>query len=268
MNKEISVLIPTYNRMQALSVTLMSLYYQKEENFDVIISNQSETVLPQENEGIQTLIRLLAKKDVSVKILQNLPRKGMAQQRDFLLQQSHSRLSIFLDDDVILEPSVLQNMKMIIDREQCGFVGSALIGLSYQKDVRENEQQIEFWRQGVRPETVVPGSHEWQRHKLHNAANIDHVAKKFHLTASNPDIYKVAWIGGCVMYDTQKLIDSGGFDFWKNLPESHCGEDVLAQLRVMKLYGGCGIVPSGVYHQELATTIPDRTVNAPEWLKI
>jgi hypothetical protein len=36
----------------------------------------------------------------------------------------------------------------------------------------------------------------------------------------------------------------------------------------MKKYGGCGIIPSGVYHQELETTVPDRTVNAPECLEI
>jgi hypothetical protein len=70
------------------------------------------------------------------------------------------------------------------------------------------------------------------------------------------------------MYNTEKLRYVGGFSFWKDLPEQHCGEDVLAQLRVMKKYGGCGIIPSGVYHQELETTVPDRKVNAPEFLEI
>jgi hypothetical protein len=70
------------------------------------------------------------------------------------------------------------------------------------------------------------------------------------------------------MYDTAKLRSTGGFTFWEKLPPVHCGEDVLAQLRVMKEYGGCGILPSGVYHQELTTTLPDRTVNAPEYLHV
>lgn len=70
------------------------------------------------------------------------------------------------------------------------------------------------------------------------------------------------------MYDTEKLRAVGGFSFWKDLPVNHSGEDVLAQLRVMKRYGGCGVIPSGVYHQELETTVPDRRVNAPEYLKI
>jgi hypothetical protein len=44
--------------------------------------------------------------------------------------------------------------------------------------------------------------------------------------------------------------------------EQHCGEDVPAHLQAMARYGGCGLLPSGVFHQELPTTIDDRSVNA------
>jgi hypothetical protein len=47
------------------------------------------------------------------------------------------------------------------------------------------------------------------------------------------------------------------------LPPDHCGEDVLVQLRVMERFGGCGLIPSGAYHMELPTTLPDREVDAP-----
>lgn len=56
--------------------------------------------------------------------------------------------------------------------------------------------------------------------------------------------------------------ERGGFDFWEALPTNHCGEDVLAQLRVMAKYGGCGMLPSGAYHLELPTTLLDRRINA------
>jgi hypothetical protein len=65
------------------------------------------------------------------------------------------------------------------------------------------------------------------------------------------------------MYDRAKLVAVGGFNFWRDLPSEHCGEDVLAQQRVMARFGGCGLLPSGVYHQELPTTLEDRRVNAP-----
>jgi hypothetical protein len=79
-------------------------------------------------------------------------------------------------------------------------------------------------------------------------------------------LYKIAWIGGCVFYNTAHLRSVGGFSFWKQLPVAHCGEDVLAEIRVMEKYGGCGILPSGVYHQEAPTTVVDRRINAPEVL--
>lgn len=100
---------------------------------------------------------------------------------------------------------------------------------------------------------------------LHNAANIYHLQQKIMKSSKTPKRYKVAWIGGCVMYDTEKLKKTGGFSFWKQLPKNHAGEDALAQLKVMEKYGGCGILPSGAFHQELPTTIVKREINAPEY---
>ncbi len=266
--KDIHILIPTYKRLKALAVTLTSLYYQIETNFDIVISDQSpEDELTNDN-SIQTIKRLFEIRGTNVTILRNLPPKGMAQQRQFLLDRSTSPCSLFIDDDLILDAYVVRNMKQILETKNIGFVGCAVIGLSYQYDVRPHQQDIEFWDGEITPESIIPKSKQWERYRLHNAANPFHVEKKFNATADNPIPYKVAWVGGCVMYNTEKLRYVGGFSFWKDLPEQHCGEDVLAQLRVMKKYGGCGIIPSGVYHQELETTVPDRKVNAPEFLEI
>ena len=267
-SKDLRILIPTYNRVKALAVTLTSLYYQAEKSFDIVISDQSPDDVLEEDQTIQTIKRLLEIKGHSVSILKNLPAQGMAQQRQFLLEKSTSKYSLFIDDDLILDDYVVKNMKQTLEKEAIGFVGCAVIGLSYQDDIRPHQQHIEFWKDGITPETIIPKSSEWERYRLHNAANIFHVSQNLNATPDNPIPYKIAWVGGCVMYDTEKLREVGGFSFWKDLPEKHGGEDVLAQLRVMKKYGGCGIIPSGVYHQELETTVPDRKVNAPEFLKI
>ena len=74
--------------------------------------------------------------------------------------------------------------------------------------------------------------------------------------------YKIAWVAGCVLYDRAKLDAVGGFDFWRDLPPAHCGEDVVAERRVMARFGGAGILPSGAYHLESPTTVPDREHNA------
>ena len=266
--KDITVLIPTYNRLKALAVTLTSLCFQTEKSFNIIISDQSFDETIYEDQSLQAVLRLLDLHGHAVSVKKNSPPQGMAQQRQFLLNHSQSQFSLFLDDDVILEPFVLRNMKQMLQKYNCGFVGSALTGLSYKNDVRPHQQQIEFWQDEVKPETIVPNDEKWQRYKLHNAANILHIEEKYDSTADSPKVYRVAWVGGCVMYDTEKLIDAGGFRFWKELPEQHCGEDVLAQLRVMKKFGGCGMLPSGAYHQEVTTSIEDRKINAPEFLKI
>ncbi len=266
--KDIAVLIPTFNRLEALAVTLASLCYQLEKSFEVLISDQSADDHIYMDKTIQAIVNMLSLHEHPVLILKNLPQKGMAQQRQFLLNQSNSSYSLFLDDDIILEPYVLQNMKRILQKFRCGFAGSALAGLSFRNDFRPNQQRIEFWEDDIKPETIFPEDILWQRHKLHNAANILHVQEKYNCSPDDPRPYKVAWVGGCVMYDTEKLISSGGFEFWKELPAGHRGEDVLAQLRVMKKFGGCGILPSGAYHQEVPTSITDREINAPEFLKI
>ncbi len=266
--KDITVLIPTFRRLKELAVTLTSLCFQTEKSFDVIISDQAYDESIYEDQSLQTVLRLLDLHGHAVSVKKNLPPQGMAQQREFLLNHSNSKFSLFLDDDVILETFVLENMKKMLKKYNCGFVGSALTGLSFKNDVRPHQQKIEFWEDEIKPETIAPNDEKWQRYKLHNAANILHVEEKFDCTPDHPKVYKVAWVGGCAMYDTQKLSDAGGFRFWKDLPEQHCGEDVLAQIRVMKKFGGCGMLPSGAYHQEVETSIHDREINAPEILKI
>jgi hypothetical protein len=76
--------------------------------------------------------------------------------------------------------------------------------------------------------------------------------------------YRVAWLGGCVLYNRQALLDAGGFTFWPQLPIDHAGEDVVAQWQVMERYGGAGILPSGAVHLESPTTVTDRRVEAYE----
>lgn len=264
----VDVLIPTFNRPAALTLTLAGLVSQTFQDFRVIIADQAEDYDVETVGEVLAVTRVLLAHGQQVTFLKNLPRRGMAQQRQFLLEQVRATYALFLDDDLILENYVIGNLVRAIQEEGCGFVGGALTGLGYANDIRPHEQHIEFWEGPVQPERIRPDSPAWQRHSLHNAANLFHVAHRLGLTGDQPRKYRVAWVGGCVLYDTEKLRSVGGFSFWKDLPDVHAGEDVLAQLRVMDQYGGCGLIPSGVYHQELPTTIPHRPVDAPKYLQI
>jgi len=265
----LDVLIPTYNRSAALAVTLTGLCAQTYQDFRVIISDQTETQDMAKVGTIQTVQRVLALHGHRPQILKHLPRRGIIEQRQFLLEQAIAPYVLFLDDDVLLEPWVLALLLHTLRQEGCGFVGNPLVGPSYIDDVRPEEQApFEPWIGPVQPEVVQKHTPAWERWRLHNAANPYHLQQKMGITVAHPCRYHVAWIGGCVLYDRAKLLAVGGFEFWQDLPPHACGEDVLVQQRLLKRFGGCGVLPSGAYHQELPTTLGDRTYNAPNLLPI
>jgi GT2 family glycosyltransferase len=268
LNTPVDVLIPTYNRPEALAVTLTSLCGQTFRNFRVVISDQTETSDPLTSGIVQAAVRVLRAQGRTVEMYKHLPRRGMAEHRQFLLDQATAPYALFVDDDVILEPVAIRNMLAVIQEEKCGFVGCALVGLSFQGDIRPHQEGIEFWAGAVHPEVVRPGTPEWDRHLVHNAANIYHIQTRLGLSHDAPRKYKIAWSGGCTFLDTAKARAVGGFRFWRHLPNEHAGEDVLLQLRIMARYGACGIIPTVAYHQELPTTIEDRRVDAPHALEL
>jgi hypothetical protein len=261
----IDVLIPTYRRKTGLAVVLTSLLGQTFTGFDVIVSDQTEpedTYL--DSIEIQTLVRALEWHGHRVTLHRHLPRRGMAEQRQFLLEQSRAPYVHYLDDDVLLDPPVIERMLGVLQAEGCGFVGCPATGLGYLQDVRPDQQGIELWDGPVCPEPFAPGSIPWDRHKVNNAANPLHLEQRF---AADGRVvrYKVAWVGGAnVLYDRAKLLRVGGFSFWRRLPPEHAGEEVVVQFLLIRDYGGCGILPSGTYHLGLPTQVADRRRNAVE----
>lgn len=258
----IDVLVPTRNRPVELATTLAGLASQTEVAFRLVLSDQSDDrQVSFHTPAARTLLRVLRYQGREVDLHRHLPRRGLAEHRAFLLAQSRARYVLFLDDDVWLEPGALARLHHAITELGCGFVGAAVQGLSYLHDRRPHElEPYQEWQGRPVPEVVEPRSPGWRRWTLHNAANPTHLGETIPPGQWRP--YKVAWVGGCVLYDRQALLEAGGFDFWPELPEQHCGEDVLAQQRVMARRGGAGVLPSGAYHLESPTTVPDRWVDA------
>ncbi|MGF1499527.1 MAG: glycosyltransferase family 2 protein [Elainellaceae cyanobacterium] len=260
------ILIPTYNRPTALAVTLTGLCAQTCKDFRIVVSDQSDTCDVAEIGEIQAVGRVLRSHHHPLQIHKHLPRQGIAEQRQFLLSQATAPYVLFLDDDILLEPWVLQTLLTALEREQCGFIGNPVIGLSFVEDIRTEEQApLQFWKTPVQPEVVRSHTPEWERWQLHNAANPYHIQQRLGLAPDAPQLYHINWISGCVLFDRAKLLEMGGFSFWKEVPANACGEDVLVQHRLMARYGGCGLLPSGAYHQELPTTLPDRSQKCAEF---
>jgi glycosyltransferase involved in cell wall biosynthesis len=261
----VDVLIPTCNRKTGLGMVLASLLGQTFTDFDVTVADQSDDdTAALESIEIQTAARALEYHGHRVRLLRNVPRLGMAQQRQFLLEQSSAPYLHYLDDDVLLEPQVMERMLGVLRAEGCGFVGCAATGLEHHHDVRPHQQDIELWQGPVRPEPFAPDTIPWDRHKVNNAANALHLAERL-AVGGEPVRYKVAWVGGAnVLYDREKLLDVGGFSWWERLPPAHAGEEVVVQFLLIRKYGGCGVLPSGTYHLGLPTNVPDRQRNATE----
>lgn len=258
----VDVLIPTAGRVAELAVTLAGLAAQDGPPFRVIVSDQSDddaSAAP----AVQAMVRVLRAQGREVRMLRHLPRRGLAEHRQFLLDESDAEAVLFLDDDVWLEPGALARMGDALDALGCGFVGMAVQGLSYLDDDRPAQRTaFEAWDGPVVPERVRRGTPAFDRWPLHNAANLVHLARDVPVPPRGWLAYKVAWIGACVLYRRAALVEVGGFGFWERLPPDHAGEDVVAQWRVMERFGGAGILPSGAVHLEAPTTIARRDVDA------
>lgn len=259
----VDVLIPTCVRKTGLAVVLTSLLGQTLSDFNVIVSSQSsDDDLYLDSIEISTLVRALEWHGHAVELHRHMPRRGMAEHRQFLLERSTAPYVHYLDDDVALDPPVMERMLGVLRHEACGFVGCAATGLEYLDDMRPHQQRIELWDGPVMPEPFEPDHIPWDRHVVNNAANPLHLERR--LAPHGETLrYKVAWVGGAnVLYNREKLLNVGGFSFWRRLPPEHAGEEVVAQFLLIRYYGGCGILPSGTYHLGLPTTIPDRRHNA------
>lgn len=263
----VDVLISTFGRKTGLAVVLTSLMGQSYRDFDIVIADQTprdDAYL--DDVEIKTIVQALRWRGHGVQLYRRAERRGLAEQRQFLLDKSTAPYVHYLDDDVLLEPSVMERMIEVIQTEQCGFVGCPATGPSYLDDVRPAQQRIELWRGPVTPEPFTPDALPWDRHLINNAANPLHLEQRLVHDPYSPHEavrYKVAWVGGAnVLYDRVKLRSVGGFSWWTRLPPEHAGEEVLTQFLLIRAHGGCGILPAGTYHLGLPTTIEDRRVNA------
>jgi glycosyltransferase involved in cell wall biosynthesis len=249
----VDVLLPTCNRPTSLIMTLSGVAAQSMPDVRVIVSDQSDEPADGRARVVETLRRIIEARGGAVEWHYRVPSKGIAEQRHFLLGRSSADAVLYLDDDVLMEPWVVERLLDVLCAQRCGFVGAFPAGLSFRDDVRPAQQAIEYWDGRVRPEAVEPGSAEWARWQLHRAANLHHVARR--LAPGERRLYKVAWVASCVLYDRAKLVESGGFEFWDRLPRYHSGEEVLVQNLLMRRWGGCGLIPSGTYYAELPSTV-------------
>ena len=264
------MLIPTFNRPAALAVTLTSLCSQTFTDFRVIVSDQTEDYDVADAGEVKAPVRVLQAHGHEVRIFKHLPRRGMAEQRQFLLDQVTAPYALFLDDDLILEPWVIRNMLAAIreegDLRVCRQRGDRPELPGRRAACTSRRSSFGTGRCSPRPScrTATVGSAGSCTTRPTSITSSSASASGRTTRAST------RWPGSAPASCTTRPSSAtvGGYSFWQELPPEHTGEDVLAQMRVMAKYGGCGILPSGVYHLELPTTVVDRQVDAPKVLAL
>ncbi len=248
----VDILLPTYNRQDSFIMTLSGVALQTFKDSRLVVSDQSDSPVL-DSPVVQALRRAVEAHMVAVEWHYRVPSNGIAEQRQFLLEHAKADYVLYLDDDVLMEASVVSRLVEAIRKEGCAFVGAFPAGLSFRDDIRPEQQTIEYWNGPVQPEAVEPESPKWERWNLHRAANLYHVSQN--IEADTPRLYKVAWIASCILYDRRKLVEVGGFSFWPRLPRYHSGEEVLVQNLLMRRWGGAGMIPSGTYYSQLPSTV-------------
>ncbi len=248
----VDILLATYNRRESCIATLAGIAAQSLTDLRLIVADQSQEPIEQV-QVVEMLRRIIEVRGGIVEWHTRPQIHGIAEQRDFLLKQATAEYILYLDDDVFMEPWVVEKLLAALQKEQCGFVGAFPAGLSYRYDVRPQQQHVEYWEGPVEPEAVEPESLQWERAQLHRAANIYHAGQT--LPPGEIRLYKVAWIASCILYSRQKVEAVGGFSFWPRLPRWHSGEEVLLQNLLMRRWGGCAMLPSGTYYSQVPTTV-------------
>ncbi|HIY65562.1 MAG TPA: glycosyltransferase family 2 protein [Candidatus Agrococcus pullicola] len=262
---DVDVLIPTARNGAELAVTLAGLAAQDDPRFSVIIGDQSGNGVTR-SPSVRAMVRVLRAQGRRVELHRHLPRAGLAEHRQFLLDLATAPRVLFLDDDVWLEPGAFERLSDALTRLDCGFVGYAPQGLSHlPRPCPRDFGVFEPWPEStVLSERIRPGDAAVGRWILHNAANVAHLAERLELLDDSALPYRVAWVGGCVLFDRAALLDAGGFAFWPLLDPDHIGEDRVAQWLVMERFGGAGILPSGAVHIESPSVLPAGAREASE----
>lgn len=215
-------------------MVLVSIGAQDWPALRVVVADRTPGAATLRQPDVVAALRYLQARGVKVNTWQHLPGRDMVGLHAFLLAQARAACCLFVDPDVILKPGLIGRLHAMLVEQRCGFVGSAA-------------------------------------HRLHDGVNLCQVLSCRCEQMQRTCACRTAPIDGCVLFDTARLRAVGGFDVSPMLPlaypdahtnaeaevEAEAGIEVdaiamvsatsLAQRRVMREYGGCGLMPSGAY---------------------
>src|SRR5579875_2348855 len=126
----VDILLPTYNRLSSLIMTLSGIAAQTQPDLRIVVADQSRE--PAKNvQVVQTLRRIIEVRGWPVEWYTRPPLHGIAEQRDFLLKHASAPYVLYLDDDVFMEPWVVVRLRDVTSAERGGIRGGSPAARSY-----------------------------------------------------------------------------------------------------------------------------------------
>lgn len=215
----IDVLMPTHNSGERINLSLLSLWYQEDVHFRLTIRDTGD-VAARESRDTRQLLELLEKK-VEVRYIRAAgDRLGVVHQRHCLLKTASEEHTLFLDDDIVLDPASLEGMVDCLNIESASFVIPVIVDPD---NMREHKDY-----------SATPLSKEaW-----HNAGMSSH-----YLRCKEPRMKKVMrGHMGCILSLTRSWKAYADFSYYKYFTG---GVDVIASILIADKLGP-GVLTSDV----------------------
>ena len=105
---EVSVIVPTYNRVDDLSACLRSVGRQTSLPKEIIIVDDSDT--PEVQQYIASLQDSFTNNGISLKYIRNTAGKSLTIARNVGIQNAKGNIILFLDDDVVLDTDYIKEI--------------------------------------------------------------------------------------------------------------------------------------------------------------
>ncbi|HQY52334.1 MAG TPA: glycosyltransferase family 2 protein [Ignavibacteria bacterium] len=191
MSKRISVIIPTYNRVVTLGITIKSLIEQTypDNLYEIIIADNNSS------DNTKELVESIAKDSaVPVKYLFE-KRPGAHFARNTAAQMSDSEYLYFTDDDMIADPDMLENILKVFDLDYNIAVTGGKVLPKWEFD--PPEWLLKYFQDGTlslinKPEKLIITNHDFGIYSCHQAMLR---SVFFECGGFNPDIEKDKLIG-------------------------------------------------------------------------
>jgi GT2 family glycosyltransferase len=130
----ISVAIPTVGRVETLPTVLTSLAFQSCDIIrEVILLDESKTPV-MENYVVNQALDVLSLKHIDVKIIRNRLPKGIGAARLRLAREAKEELLFTIDDDVVLSPECLEELRCGIEQRPWAVPTCRLIPAGFASD--------------------------------------------------------------------------------------------------------------------------------------